>query len=237
MKPTSIAIVLAVVVIFFVANLAIGGTFNNLGGDGRSLRWDRFDVLIDNIRTSQNLFDVTESYQITISKGPFSFGTAEIPLGRTTGINNVSVTVDGTALNPTCSELQGTYCATSDSKNISIKYYFPRTAFDGDRRNIRIKYTVSGALRTYKDGDQLYWVAVPKDRPFPVVASQVSVVVPNGLQILKDSQLSQQLEGKRSGKHDHLDLPRTHQDRRSDGSPRAVPARSPHEKTGLAGSL
>ena len=29
-------------------------------GDGRSLRWDRFDVTINNMNTAQNTFDVSQ---------------------------------------------------------------------------------------------------------------------------------------------------------------------------------
>ncbi|MEP7289707.1 MAG: DUF2207 domain-containing protein [Chloroflexota bacterium] len=144
----------------------------------RSLHWDRYDVTIDNIVTKSNSFDITESYLLTIDQGPFRFGTASIPLGRTTGIDNVTVSDGGVALSPECDESPGTFCADTSGGNLNVKYMFTSTAQTGEQREIQFKYSVHGALRSYAGGDQLYWTAVPADRPFSVFASKVTVNMP-----------------------------------------------------------
>jgi uncharacterized membrane protein YgcG len=146
--------------------------------DGRSLRWDRYDVTINNIDTAANRFDVTETYALTIETGPFRFGYADIPRGRLTAIQNVAVYDGQTALQSSCSGVAGTFCVTETSSDYSINYYFLRTAQSGQQLQIRLQYTVLGALRSYSGGDQLYWVAVPSGRSFPVLASTVTVVMP-----------------------------------------------------------
>jgi hypothetical protein len=145
---------------------------------GRSLRWDRYDVTIDNIDTAANRFDVTELYTLSIETGPFRFGYADIPRSRLTAIQNVVVYDGQTALQSSCSGAPGTVCVTQTKSDYSINYYFTQTVQSGQQRQIRLQYTVSGALRSYSGGDQLYWVAVPGGRDFPVLASTVTVVMP-----------------------------------------------------------
>jgi uncharacterized membrane protein YgcG len=171
----------AIILMILVGNVIFGvasSANDNAGGDGRTLRWDRFDVAIDNIRTAENRFDVVEAYQLSILTGPFRFGTAMIPMDRLNAIENVAVYDNNTRLEPTCSGQVGTVCARQQGGDYSIKYYFRDSARSGTQRSIRIEYTVQGALRSYSGGDQLYWVAVPGDRPFPVLASRVTVTLP-----------------------------------------------------------
>jgi hypothetical protein len=156
--------------------------------DSRSLRWDRFDVTIDNINTSANEFRVTEAYELYIERGPYSYGFAQIPLGRVESIDNVTVSQDGTPLSATCSSSAGTYCVTQDSKNLSINYYFLRSVQSGQQPHIQIQYTVHGGLRSYAAGDELYWVALPSDTSgFDVVASRVVVNLPPNTPILAET--------------------------------------------------
>lgn len=149
--------------------------------DNRSLRWDRFDVTIDNIVTSANRFDVAESYELVIETGPFSYGFAEIPMDRLDTIDNVAVYQDGRELTENCMSGSGSFCVTFVDNNFNVQYYFLSPVQSGDRVDIRIEYTVHGALRSYEDGDQLYWVAVPEDLSFPVVDSKVTVIMPENL--------------------------------------------------------
>jgi hypothetical protein len=162
------------------------GSVSQQTSDGRSLRWDRFDVTIDNIHTSANQFDVTESYVLTIERGPYSYGFAEIPKGRLTGIDTVAVYDGDARLNSSCINTAGSVCVTEDGDNLSINYYFRRPAGNGEQRQIRIEYTVHGALRSYDEGDELFWVALPEDTSgFDVEASQVTVVMPAGVTPLR----------------------------------------------------
>lgn len=146
--------------------------------DNRSLVWEHFDVTIDEFDTAANRFRVTESYEIRVERGPFRFGTAEIPMDRLNDINSLEVYENGRALRESCSGAEGTYCVRSDGSTIAVEYNFASPAGSGDTREIAIVYTVHGALRSYEDGDQLYWVAIPADLPFPVLDAQVTVELP-----------------------------------------------------------
>lgn len=146
--------------------------------DGRSLRWDRYDVTVDNIDTAANRFRVTETYLITVERGPFSFGFAEIPQSRLDRIADVAVYENRVPLQPSCAGTPGTFCAHDEGDNFTIQYYFTSPMQSGNRREFVIRYTVDGALRSYEGGDQLYWVAVPADLSFPVLASTVQVIMP-----------------------------------------------------------
>jgi len=146
--------------------------------DNRSLVWEHFDVTIDQIDTAANRFRVTESYLIRVDRGPFRFGTAEIPMDRLNNIDSVVVYENGRALREGCFGGEGTYCVSTYNDTLSIQYNFNSPANSGDRREIAIVYSVTGALRSYEDGDQLYWVAIPADLPFPVLDASVTVEMP-----------------------------------------------------------
>lgn len=146
--------------------------------DGRSLRWDRYDVAIEDIDTAANHFQVTEFYTITVETGPFRYGFAEIPQDRLERISNVLVYENRSPLTSSCSGSAGTYCARDEGDVYSIEYNFTRPIQSGESREIAIRYVVYGGLRSYSGGDQLYWVAVPGDRAFPVMSSTVKVTMP-----------------------------------------------------------
>lgn len=170
-----------IIVIFMVANgivgLAINGeTFGS--SDGRSLRWDRFDVTIDNFNTNANQFVVTEDYTITVDTGPFSYGFAEIPLDRVESISNVTVYENNVPLTRSCNGARATACVQDDGKLLSIQYYFVSPVQSRETRRITLEYTVTGALRSYAKGDELFWVALPEDLSFPVESSRVTVNLP-----------------------------------------------------------
>lgn len=147
-------------------------------GDGRSLVWERYDVRIDQMDTAANRFRVAETYRLRIDRGPFSFGTAEIPLDRVNDIDSLSVYENGQPLRQTCNGNPGTYCVTNDGDVLAVEYNFMSQAQSGTTKEIALVYTVSGALRSYEDGDQLWWVAIPADLPFPVLDAAVAVELP-----------------------------------------------------------
>ena len=173
-------------IIFFIVLVLFGNVFFGLvrnaeqaiSTDGRSLRWERYDVTIDNIDTAANQFDVTETYELFIETGPYSFGFAEIPTDRLTAIDSVAIYDGGVPLQASCSGGQGTFCVSQVGELFSVEYHFLNSALNGQTRDIRLEYTSHGALRSYAGGDQLYWVAVPGDRAFPVMASRVLVIMP-----------------------------------------------------------
>jgi len=166
---------LLVLALVFV--LAVGA-LPALAQDGRSLVWERFDVTIDEFDMAANRFRVTESYLINVDRGPFRFGTAEIPLDRLEEIEWISIVEDGKPLSEACTGESGTYCVTNDGNTISVQYYFVSPAETRTTKQIELVYMVYGALRSYESGDQLYWVAIPEDLPFPVLDAGVVVELP-----------------------------------------------------------
>ena len=53
--------------------------FSSVDAQSKSLVWNRWDVLINNVDVTGNAFDVTESYDVDFT-GSFHFGSAVIPL-------------------------------------------------------------------------------------------------------------------------------------------------------------
>jgi hypothetical protein len=149
----------------------------------RSLRWQRYDVDISNIQTSANKFDVTETYELVIEIGSFGGGDVTIPMGRLTDITDIVITDGGQPLKQrdTTEVAQGTFYYAKSSDNFTLTYDFIQRASVGETRIIQFMYTVTGALRSYQDGDQLYWVAIPSDKPIPVMNSRVTVQMPEGI--------------------------------------------------------
>jgi len=166
-----------VIMVFLVLVMGIGSAH----AQDRSLYWQQWDVLIDQVNTTQNQFRVTESYVIQFD-GRFTFGTASIPLDRVERINAVIVSQDGRALTEaqSCSGAAGTYCVESVNNALDIRYYFRQEIASG-RGVFEIQYMVFGGLRVYLDGDQLWWDAIPAEHfDFPIRASTVTVELPDG---------------------------------------------------------
>lgn len=153
---------------------------SSVSAQSRSVYWNRWDVLIDNVDVNANTFSVTETYDIDFS-GSFRFGTATIPLTNLDSITNVTVSENGRPLSESCgAERAGTYCAQNTTDGLSLLYYFFQPLRDTSQ-TFEINYRVSGALRSYSGGDQLWWSAVPPDHSgFAVGSSTITVVLPEG---------------------------------------------------------
>lgn len=145
----------------------------------RSLVWERWDVVIENVDTTANRFDVREIYDVRFD-GTFRFGSAVIPTERLENITNVQVLQDGDALRESCTLEQAAFCVERGGGEVSIVYYFRRPISNGVGR-FEIRYSVSGALRIYEGGDQLWWDAIPDEHfGFPILSSTITVVLPTG---------------------------------------------------------
>jgi len=143
----------------------------------RSVLWERWDVVIDDIDTSANTFTVSEIYDIRFF-GTFTFGQAVIPLERVESIDEVRVSQDGRALTARCGGGAGTYCVRNTTDGLSIVYYF-FSAISDRTANIVLEYRVNGGLRVYPDGDQLWWIGVAEEKyGYSVNASTLRVNLP-----------------------------------------------------------
>src|SRR4051812_28240500 len=153
MQKRAIVTLLSLILTVFV--------FSSVDAQSKSLVWNRWDVLINNVDVTKNSFDVTESYDIDFS-GSFRFGSAVIPLTNLNSISNVSVSENGQALEESCSDDPGTFCTENTSDGKSITYYFLRPLNNASAK-FDISYHVDGALRVYSGGDQLWWIAIPSE--------------------------------------------------------------------------
>jgi uncharacterized membrane protein YgcG len=147
--------------------------------DNRTVFWQRWDVEITDVYTTENRFNVTEIYDVQFG-GTFRFGSAVIPLERTGGISDVYVSVAGQQLRESCSGQSGTYCLDYSDDELSVTYYFFQSVTN-TTVHIEIAYTVLDALRIYPDGDQLWWSAIPPEHyGFPIGSSTITVEMPPG---------------------------------------------------------
>ncbi len=153
--------------------------FSSVDAQSKSLVWNRWDVLINNVDVTGNAFDVTESYDVDFT-GSFRFGSAVIPLTNLNSITDISVSQNGQALQDSCSEQAGTFCTENTSDGKSITYYFLR-ALNNASAKFQISYHVEGALRIYSGGDQLWWIAIPSEHyGYPIQNSTITVEMPQG---------------------------------------------------------
>lgn len=143
----------------------------------RTFTWERWDVVIDNINTSQNSFRVTEIYRVRFT-GTFTFGNADIPKSRVSSFEDIAVYVDGEPLNETCPVAPGTFCTIDSEDLLSVEYSFRQPVSDRTV-DIRLEYAVNGGLRSYIGGDQIYWMAVTDDHAAPIESSAVVVNLPS----------------------------------------------------------
>lgn len=161
---------------FFVPVLLVVLLLPPVDAQSRSYYWQRWDVVIDEINTTQNQFRVTEIYDYVFS-GTYRFGTAYIPTDRLNALDDIRVEVDGQVLSVSCTEQLGTVCVTRESGGVFIRYVFPQVATDRVV-HAELSYTVTGALRSYPDGDQLSWFAVTDDHAVRVENTNVVVKLP-----------------------------------------------------------
>jgi uncharacterized membrane protein YgcG len=169
---------IAVVMLVAVGLLA---THIPLLAQARSVFWQRWDVMIDNVDTTNNQFSVTEIYDVSFS-GRFTFGSAVIPYRNLEDIRNIQVFDGGKPLRSSCVGQQaGTFCASRSGEELSITYYFLEPVNSGSRQ-IELRYDVIGALRIYEGGDQLWWDAIPEEHyGFSIGSSTITVQLPEGL--------------------------------------------------------
>jgi hypothetical protein len=159
----------------------------------RSWDWRRWDVEISNINTSANVFHVAETHIIAVTSGSFAGGDRSVGLDRVTSIDNVTVTDSSTPLllrrgsnADDCPTTPGIFCLFTNSRNERDIYYnFLARTYAGQTRTIRLEYDVHGALRSYPDGDQMWWSPLASSRDFDVLASRVTVQTPSNRPLQK----------------------------------------------------
>ena len=173
MRRLSLAAILVVVAVLMMMGQSVSA-------QTRSLVWRQWDVVIDNIDTVENRFNVREIYDIEFS-GTFRTGVATIEYVNLEYVENVRVYEAGEPLRmASCTETPGTFCTQRVADGLLIEYNF-RQPLTNTRQSFEIVYTVVGALRVYEGGDQLWWAAIPSEHfGFPIESSTVTVQLPPG---------------------------------------------------------
>lgn len=153
-------------------------TYAGAAQDDKSLEWQRLDVDITVLQSGD--LRVVERNVVRFTSGTFSFGYRDIQQERITGISDLSVTEGAETGEPMRFET-----TTTDSGDFRIKYYF-NTPARNEVRTFTLAYTVSGAVRYYEGGDQVWWSAIYADRSgFPVKQSVVTVNLPASATVQK----------------------------------------------------
>ncbi|MEP7293487.1 MAG: hypothetical protein ABI835_17005, partial [Chloroflexota bacterium] len=94
------------------------GVSTTAAQDNRTVFWQRWDVVVDQVNTSDNQYNVTEIYDMEFG-GRFTFGSRVIETEGMDGIGNVRVSQDGQPLAAGCAQRPGTYCVSSASGEVS----------------------------------------------------------------------------------------------------------------------
>jgi hypothetical protein len=111
--------------------------------DERAFVWARLDTEVEVLPDGD--LRVTETNVIEFAAGIFHWGYRDIELNRITGVRDVEVTEEGRPLRVDVVEGEGGI----------LRINFSRPA-RFERRAFKLRYTVSGALRYYPEGDQLF---------------------------------------------------------------------------------
>jgi hypothetical protein len=139
--------------------------------EAKSVTWTNYDVTLT--LKQDGSYHVAEHQTIDFTGGPFTAGTATIPLARIDDIENVKVSEisNGAAsayrLVPwnRYNESENTFSWTSESSQIEIGWGFPSVSYDS--REFLLEYDVIGALRVYPDAtppnQQIWWTAIGSD--------------------------------------------------------------------------
>ncbi len=164
-----------------IATLFLAPNFHALA-QSKTLVWDRYDVAL----TIQSNGDirVVEHQQIRFTSGSFTHGYRVIPLDKTTGISDVSISEPGGQAYQQVgySGTPYTFTAEQSGSNLEIYWYFPQVS--DVTRAYDIAYTVHGGVRIYNPGDKLQWIAIDNQRDFPIEEASTTVFLPPGAKFM-----------------------------------------------------
>lgn len=159
-----------------LAVLALSAT-SPAEAQSKTFVWESYDVTLA-IQSNGDL-RVVERQRIRFTSGSFTFGFRDIPLDRTEGISQVSMSEPGVGAYADASNSQPyTFKTSRQSGSLVIDWYFPPT--ENAVRTFDLSYTVHGALRIHDSGDKLQWFAFPTDRAFGIQEASAKVVLPPG---------------------------------------------------------
>ena len=119
---------------------------------------------------------VAETWQVQFIGGPFRFAFRAIPLNRVSEITDWAVSENGQAYSQSPSEDANTFELADENGERKITWHFSPTM--DETRTFVLAYTLRGALRIDRNGDQFFWKFVEADRGYPIQASRVVLSLP-----------------------------------------------------------
>jgi hypothetical protein len=172
---------LRLLVLALIATLFLAPNFQ-ARAQSKTLVWDRYDVSLT-IQPNGDL-RVVEHQQIRFTSGTFTHGYRVIPLDKTEGISNVSISEPGgqTYQQVGYGGTPYTFTAQTSGGNLEIYWYFPQLS--NTTRAYDIAYTVHGGVRIYDSGDKLQWIAIDNQRDFPIEEASTTVFLPPGAKFM-----------------------------------------------------
>ena len=145
----------------------------------KTLYWDRFDFDITVLQNGD--VRIVETQEIVFTGGTFTFGSRGIEHDRFSSLKDVQVSEGGRGYDLDNSGAPYTFQVYQDGSEIKIKWFFPTT---GDSTHTyTLAYTITGGLRYYEAGDQLWWKTVVANRSFAVNHTRVVVHLPEATAI------------------------------------------------------
>ena len=157
------------VLILALASLLLLGLAPHAHGDGdKEYHWDY--IAVDITVLPDGDLDIVETQRYVFTEGTFTFAYRDLALQRVESIDDIWIEEGGQRYGPDRIRVE------QRGNALRVTWYYPPT--QNASRTFALHYRVSGALRVYEGGDQLWWKAIFADRDFPVRRGRVTVHLP-----------------------------------------------------------
>jgi uncharacterized membrane protein YgcG len=157
----------------------------------KSFYWERFDVEMTLLENGD--IRIIENQVLNFSGAPFTAGFGTIYTGRrgnNDGIIDITVREGDIVYRQARSEEPHTFTVAQETGQMVVEWFFPPAT---GRRHYTFTYTVKGAVRVDRQGDQIFWKAIPADHAGVIHNSTVIVNLPEGVQPQTDSRTGEPL--------------------------------------------
>lgn len=146
----------------------------------RSFVWERIDADVQ--VQADGLARVTETLTLRYTGGPFTFAFRDLPDRRLDGISNVSVRDNERAYQQVDDEESTqpyTFSIYEEDDAQRVRWVYPPTT--DTSRTFTLTYDVTGAIRRYRNNDELWWSMVFADREEVVEQASGRIVLPTAV--------------------------------------------------------
>lgn len=145
----------------------------------KTLYWERYHTDITVLTNGDLLVEEQES--IVFTSGTFTYGYRTIPLDKTDGITDIQISEGNHQYKETSTENQYTFTVDKKENELVVYWYFPPTA--NSTHTFIFRYTVKGGVKINpKEGDSVFWKAIPADHDFPIREGRATLHFPQGVE-------------------------------------------------------